>query len=170
MVTYEFDDRNNKVYEIDEKGNRQLVRSTESTRRAFFRFRNKTTRVIDVWWRDYGGSKCHYKRIPPGRFCDMNSFTTHPWEFTDAATGERYVINNQPIFRAPPELGGMDYRTNWNITIGMRTLRKTAMLAINNFLRDVDDINVLEIPRRLAEELQAVMISLRRPLPPAPTP
>ncbi|CAH2056913.1 unnamed protein product, partial [Iphiclides podalirius] len=79
---------NDLVYEADETGQRVLVRSTESIQRAYLRFTNRTSRPIDVWWRDFDGAKRHYTRMRPGTCFDVDTFITHPWEFTDVTTKE----------------------------------------------------------------------------------
>ncbi|CAK1590733.1 unnamed protein product [Parnassius mnemosyne] len=144
---------NDLVYEIDDAGQRVLVRSTESIQRAYLRFTNKTSRQIDVWWRDFHGARRHYVRLDPGTYFDINTFITHPWEFTDVATKERYVINNKTIYRPPRNIGGMMYRTNWNITIGVRSLRRTALLFLALNLVDTCDVETLELPQVLTQEL-----------------
>lgn len=160
------ENQNSLVYEIDEKGERVLVRSIESSSRAFLRFFNRTSRPVDVWWRDYNGAKRHYVRLEPGANYNINSFVTHPWEFTDVSTRERYVINNNPIYRPPRNIGGMMYRTNWNITVGVRTLRHTVLLVLATHLNDTDAVNSLGLPRVLAEELKHLISLIHRPLTP----
>lgn len=154
------------VYETDEKGQSVLVRSMESTQRAYLRFTNITSRPIDIWWRDFQGAKCHYVRLEAGVHYDVNSFITHPWEFTDVATNERYVVNNKPIYRPPRNIGGMMYRTNWNITISVRSLRHTVLLALAVHLRDSNAVNALGLPIVLAQELQRLINLLHNPQPP----
>ncbi|XP_045505330.1 von Hippel-Lindau tumor suppressor homolog [Colias croceus] len=159
-------DESDLVYEIDDKGQNMLVRSLESTQRAYLRFTNKTSRPVDVWWRDFRGMKRHYVRLDEGSHFDINSFITHPWEFTDVATKERYVINNNPIYRPPRNIGGMMFRTNWNITISVRSLRQTVLLSLALHLKDSNAVNALGLPRTLAEELQHLTNLFHTPLPP----
>ncbi|CAK1543652.1 unnamed protein product [Leptosia nina] len=159
-------DESDLVYEIDENGQSMLVRSLESTQRAYLRFTNKTSRPVDIWWRDFRGVKRHYVRLEEGTYFDINSFITHPWEFTDVATKERYVINNNPIYRPPRNVGGMMFRTNWNITISVRSLRRTALLALALQLKDSNAVNNLGLPRVLAEELQKLTVVFHTPRPP----
>lgn len=150
------------LYEINEKGERVLVRSTDSSQRAFIRFTNKTSREVDVWWRDFRGTRHHYNCLDPGTYCDINSFITHPWEFTDAYTKEQYVIDNTQIYRAPANIGGMMFRTNWNITVSVRTLRYAAMLVLAEHLQRPSCTAQLELPRTLETELQELIRVLHR--------
>ncbi|GBP85602.1 Probable RNA-directed DNA polymerase from transposon BS [Eumeta japonica] len=136
------------VYDLDEKGNRVLVRSLECSKRAHLRFTNKTKRHVDVWWRDYTGLKRFYVRLRPGEHYNIDTFLTHPWEFTDAITKESYVVANKFIYRPPVHLGGKNYRTNWNITISVRTLRLTALLALGGYIRDPNVVDSLGLPVR----------------------
>ncbi|VVC96855.1 von Hippel-Lindau tumor suppressor homolog [Leptidea sinapis] len=158
-------DESDLEYEVDEKGQNVLVKSMESSQRAYIRFTNRTSRPVDVWWRDFRGVKIHYVRIDSGDHYDVNSFITHPWEFTDVATKERYVINNNPIYRPPRNIGGMTFRTNWNITIGVRSLKMTALLVLAIHLQDSDAVNVLGLPRTLARELQCLTAMFHPPRP-----
>lgn len=141
-------------YEMDEAGQRVLVRSIESIQRAYLRFTNKTSRTVDVWWRNFHGIRKHYVRLQSGTYYDINTYITHPWEFTDVTTKERYVINNQHIYRPPKSIGGMMYRTNWNITVSVRSLRRTALLYLALRLSDSCEVEALGLPRVLAEELE----------------
>lgn len=152
-------------YEINESGERVVVRSIESVQRAYLRFTNRTRRPVDVWWRDFNGAKRHFIKLEAGTYFDINTYITHPWEFTDVSTKERYVINNKPIYRAPANIGGMAYRTNWNITISVRTLRETVLmfLAINH--PQSVPIESLGLPKVLAEDLRKLR-NLLRELPP----
>lgn len=154
------------IYELDEKGQRVVVKSLESTSRAYLRFTNKTSRPVDVWWRDFHGARRHYVRLDSGTYFDINSFITHPWEFTDVATKESYVINNKTIYRPPTNIGGMMYRTNWNITIAVRSLRHTVLLTLAVKIDDPNAVNALGLPRVLAEELQKLITLFHRPKTP----
>ncbi|KPJ09823.1 Von Hippel-Lindau disease tumor suppressor [Papilio machaon] len=151
-------------YEINESGERVIVKSIESVQRAYLRFTNRTTRPVDVWWRDFNGSKQHFVKLEAGTYFDINTYITHPWEFTDVTTKERYVINNKPIYRAPANVGGMMYRTNWNITVGVRSLRKTVLLFLAVNLHEAVPTASLGLPLVLAEELRVLRNLFREPL------
>lgn len=155
------------IYEIDEKGRRVLVRSLEGNQSAYVRFTNKTSRPVDVWWRNYRGVKCLYARLEPGSHYNVDTFITHPWEFTDSETREHFVICNKQIFRAPANVGGMMYRTNWNITVSIRSLRQTALLALGlRHAANPAEIRQLGLPFTLAEELRDMILVLRTLPPP----
>lgn len=145
---------NDLLIEMNEQGEITLVKSIESNRRAFLRFSNRTSRPVDIWWRDFQGIRRHYFRLKPNATYDINSFITHPWEFTDAATKEHYFINNKRTFRAPADIGGMMYRTNWNICVGMNTLRYTCIMAIAQRISCPNKVPELGLPRGLEYELQ----------------
>lgn len=154
------------IYELDEKGQPVVVKSLESTSSVYLRFTNRTPRAVDVWWRDFRGAKRHYVRLEAGTYFDINSYLTHPWEFTDVATKESCVINNKTIFRPPSNIGGMMYRTNWNITIRVRCLRYTCLLVLAQHLRDPAVVNSLGLPRVLTEELKKLIVVFHRPRTP----
>ncbi|CAG9131245.1 hypothetical protein JYU34_014902 [Plutella xylostella] len=156
------------LYEVDASGNRTLVRSYEALQRAFLRFTNRTLRPVDVFWRDYNGVKQFYVRIEPGKHYNINSYITHPWEFIDSATKERYVVNNKLIFRAPESVGGMMFRTNWNITVPtVRSLRFCAMMSLMRRV-EPEQVASLGLPRTLADELRHYMLRVRRSSAPQP--
>lgn len=157
MRTVHVDD---KLYEIHYNGQRDLVKSLESIQPAFIRFSNRTGRKVDLWWRNFNGLREHYATIKPGGHYDINTFLTHPWEFSDAATNENYVINNNIVFRVPEVVAGMRYRTNWNISVPMRTLRFTAMLAVATNLPDANDAVHLDLPMALCNEVQELTKSV----------
>nr|XP_021194889.2 von Hippel-Lindau disease tumor suppressor [Helicoverpa armigera] len=149
------------IYELNERGENVVVKSINSDRQAFLRFTNRTSRLVDLWWRDFGGRRRHYERMEPGAFYDINSYLTHPWEFTDAATGEQYVINNKYVFRAPNHVGDMLYRTNWNITIPVRSLRATTMLTLASLLRNPEAAESLDLPMVLTRELSELVTRMQ---------
>lgn len=134
-----------------------LVRSIESISRVYLRFTNRTSRPVNVYWRDFSGIRQRYVSLAPGHSRDINTYLTHPWEFVDKVTKEVYAINNKPIFRAPANLGGMRFRTNWNITVRVRTLRRTALLAVAEHIRYPSDVYELGLPWSLAEELSLLV-------------
>ncbi|XP_023949361.1 von Hippel-Lindau tumor suppressor homolog [Bicyclus anynana] len=156
------------LYEEDEKGQLVVVKSLESASSAYLRFTNRTSRAVDVWWRDFSGVKKHYVRLQADTYFDINSFITHPWEFSDVATKETCVINNKAIFRPPSNIGGMLYRTNWNITIRVRSLRRSAMLVLAQRLNDPAAVDALGLPRVLAEEIKKLITVFHRPHTPTP--
>lgn len=153
------------LYEVNEKGENVVVRSVHSSHRAFLRFSNRTSRPVDVWWRDFQGVKHHYVRLEDGSTYDVNSFLTHPWEFTDASTNESYVINNKLVFRAPNHVGGMMYRTNWNICVTMRTLRSTTMLTLASLLPNPEAAWRVDLPAVLSRELAELVHTLQNTPP-----
>lgn len=153
------------AYEVNEKGERVLVQSIESVSRVFLRFSNRTSRPVDVSWRDFDGKRRFYLTLEAGKSNDINTFLTHPWEFTDKATKEIYVIQNKPIFRAPVALGNLRQRTNWNITVGVRTLRHSAMLCAALAVAEMSNVYDLGLPRALEEELMLLVAELRN-MPP----
>lgn len=149
------------LYEVDDKGESVVVKSIESNHRAFLRFTNRTSRPVDVWWRDFQGVKRHYVRLEAGAYYDINSFLTHPWMFTDASTNESFVINNKSVFRAPNHVGGMMYRTNWNISVAVRSLRRTAMLTLATLLPNPEAAYRVDLPMVLSRELSELVATLQ---------
>uniref|UniRef100_A0A1E1VYX5 von Hippel-Lindau disease tumour suppressor beta domain-containing protein n=1 Tax=Pectinophora gossypiella TaxID=13191 RepID=A0A1E1VYX5_PECGO len=149
------------LYQLQDNGEKWLVRSSDSSKRAYLRFTNKTSRPVEVWWRDFRGVRHQYFSLDPGSHFDINSYVTHPWEFSDPETDENFVINNCIIFRAPPKLGGMSYRTNWNITVSVRSLRFAAMLVIAERIHAPCCIPALGLPKTLEKEMDKLVRRMR---------
>ncbi|XP_053618381.1 protein Vhl [Plodia interpunctella] len=152
-------------YETNENGEQVLCQSIRSEKKAFIRFVNRTSRPVDVWWRDYNGLRVHYVTMQPNSYYNTDTYISHPWEFTDGHTHERYVINNKDIFRAPESIANVPHRTTWYITIGMRTLVNTALLAIASKLKSVQHVDALGLPKSLADDLKKLIIMERVPIP-----
>ncbi|KAM3956638.1 von Hippel-Lindau protein [Aphomia sociella] len=158
------------LYETNEKGERVFIRSIESEKRVHLRFVNKTSRPVDVWWRDFNGARRLYIRMKSRSYYNVDSFLTHPWEFTDVNTKERYIINGKEIFRAPVSIGGLRQRTSWLISVPMRSLRQTALLAAASSMSDPSHVDALGLPNPLAEDLRKYVEVLNNPSPPQPPP
>ncbi|XP_026750463.1 protein Vhl [Galleria mellonella] len=154
------------LYETNENGERVFIRSIEAEKHVYLRFVNKTTRPVDVWWRDYNGARRLYVRMKPRSYCNVDSYLTHPWEFTDLNTKERYVINNKEIFRAPECIGDLRQRTSWFISVPVRTLRQSALLAVASSMTNPSYVDVLGLPKSLAEDLKKYVEVLNNPIPP----
>lgn len=155
------------AYEENERGELMIVKSVESIHSAYLRFTNRTSHPVEVWWRDFSGIKRHYIHLEPGEHYDVNSFLTHPWQFTDTLTNEQYAINNKVIFRAPNHIGGMMYRTNWNISVRVRPLRRLSLLLLATLLPNADAASMLGLPAVLREDLAELTRGLNR-TPPEP--
>ncbi|CAG9793113.1 unnamed protein product [Diatraea saccharalis] len=156
------------IYEVDEKGNRVIVKSLNSDHRVYIRFINSlVTRPVDVWWRDFQGRRRFYMRMLPRTYFDVTTYLTHPWEFKDPATNENFLINNKKIFRVPSNLEGTQHRTNWIITVNVRTLRDTVLLALALRLGDLSKVPLLGLPQELSNDLTTLINSiLNTPAPP----
>lgn len=162
-------------YEPDKEGNPIIVKSTESEHRSYVRFTNVSRRPVDICWINYTGKPEKYKQLLPMQFLDINTFTSHPWIFKDSMTQERFVINNNQVFRGPPDsprsthttgfraTRGFNYivRMNWNITAPLRDLKSNAMLAIVELIRDESLVGDLELPRTLELELRQAIVCHR---------
>lgn len=151
------------LFEVDETGAQEMVRSINSDHRVYIRFTNVSSRPVNVWWRDFEGHRRFYVLLKPGEFCDINTFATHPWEFTDQATGERYYIGENVIFRAPKIRGDVRYRTNWNISVGLRSLRDAALMQVALSVPDVEKVANLGLPRVISDDLRQLVQILTRP-------
>ncbi|XP_063369947.1 protein Vhl [Cydia amplana] len=151
------------LYEVDEHGEQELVRSLESTHQVFIRYTNVTSRPVNVWWRDFSGLRRFYACLEPTEFCDINTFATHPWEFTDVATGERYNVCAQAIFRPPISPDDARFRSNWNISVSLRSLRDTALLQVALSVPNLQQVDSLDLPRALSEDVKQLVQVIQVP-------
>jgi von Hippel-Lindau disease tumor supressor len=161
-------DENDVIYEIDDKGQQVVVRSLNSDHCVYIRFINRVSRPVDVWWRDFEGKKRHYVRMGPRTYFNVDTFVTHPWEFTDPATNESYVINNKRVYRAPRNLAGMRHRTNWLISVSVRSLRNTTLLALAEHLGDTKKVPELGLPQHIGNDLEQLIDSIQNTPEPPP--
>lgn len=140
--------------------------SATSRRQSFVRFVNKTNRRVDVIWINYEGQRTKYRTIGPDEFCDVNTYVSHPWVFRDSVTHAVLVASFQEVYHPQDWLqtliaGGyrptgqviQPIRKVVNITLPMYTLKERCMDVIRKHLSRVEDINTLEIPRLLKEEI-----------------
>lgn len=166
----ENDDDSGPIYETDERGERVIVRSLVSEQPAHVRFINSVTRPVDVWWRDFQGYRKHFVRMQPRTYFNIDTYVTHPWEFTDPTTKENYVVQNKKIFRVPSCLAGVQHRTNWFICVQVRSLRRTVLLVLAQRLNDLSRVPRLGLPRELSNDLGDLIYAIQNTPPPPPRP
>lgn len=160
------DELNDVIYETNKRGHRVLVRSLNSEHCVYIRFVNRVSRPVDVWWRDFQGKRRHYARMEPRAYFNIETYVTHPWEFTDPATNENYIVNNRIIFRPHRSLAGMRFRTNWIISARLRSLRKITMLALCKYISDASKVQELGLPQQLSADLENMIYSIQNTPPP----
>ncbi|CAH0696463.1 unnamed protein product [Spodoptera exigua] len=103
------------VNDVNEKGEKYLLKSIHSNSPVDVSFTNLTSRPVNLWWRNFEGRKVFYGRIEPGAKHDQSTYLTHPWQVTDVCTEQYLMIDNRLIFRVPSENVGRA-RQNYNIT------------------------------------------------------
>lgn len=59
------------------------LRSLSSDVPVTVTFRNRTQIMRRVTWLDFTGNRVDYAVIDPGQKYTINTFATHPWEFSD---------------------------------------------------------------------------------------
>ncbi|XP_028174697.1 von Hippel-Lindau tumor suppressor homolog [Ostrinia nubilalis] len=153
-------------YETNERGERVMVRSTASEQAIYIRFVNSVSRPVDIWWIDFQGLRRHYVRMQPRTYFNVDTYVTHPWEFTDPTTNENYVIHNKRFFRAPSCLAGVQHRTNWFVCVQVRSLRKTALLFLAQHLKCPTRVPALGLPRELSRDLEGLILAIQNTPPP----
>lgn len=149
-------------YEMDDKGNMQIVKSLNSEEPSQVRFINNSRCSISIYWIDYDGKTQLYKKLEPYQFFNLNTYTTHPWIFKERITQDRLVVNDKTVFRGPK----IQYITNSNqirrelirIRMPMRSLTRLVMVEIVKALPNENCLAALGLPGTLQDELRSLLI------------
>lgn len=48
---------------------------------AFIRFKNNTCCSVEIIWLNVNNKEETYGILPPNKFLDVNTYSTHPWIF-----------------------------------------------------------------------------------------
>nr|XP_002733319.1 PREDICTED: von Hippel-Lindau disease tumor suppressor-like [Saccoglossus kowalevskii] len=135
------------------------LKSKISQERAFVRFLNRSTRIVDVFWINFRGQRVNYVRntagLCPGQYFEVNTFAGHPWIFRDRETNDKLQCGSQgqevyfPVGwngEFPPS------RTNVLIDVPVYSLVERSMQIIRKIVckKDIED---LEIPKPLKHQL-----------------
>lgn len=146
-------------------------RSLNSEQQAYVRFFNKTDRPVELIWISYLGEYKKYRVLMKDEFIDINTFKTHPWIALDQLTRERLHIDKSFAYypRTSKEIllerrPGVEIPENYEIrvksyiTIPLYSLKYRALLAIRNCLNEPDQVDSLELPESLANELRITIL------------
>ncbi|ODN02725.1 Von Hippel-Lindau disease tumor suppressor [Orchesella cincta] len=146
----------------DQPQRRPELRSKTSTKHAYIRFINMTHRRVDVIWINYEGVRVKYKTLEAGEYFDVTSFVNHPWIFRDAETHTKLVVSSKEVFDVPEPVylklqNGRVQATRAivAITTPLYSLHEWAIQAVLKNLREPADVNDLDIPNSLKQELRA---------------
>lgn len=134
----------------------QGYRSQNNDKRSYVRFKNLTPKIIDVLWISFSGEFVRYKNLQPTEFVDINTYVTHPWISIDVKTRDRMLMNGEFIFM-PPEC---NRRLLVLIQLPLYSLRYRSLMALRDLMEKEDDVDVLELPKELANDLK-LMINRR---------
>ncbi|RZC32659.1 VHL domain containing protein [Asbolus verrucosus] len=148
----------------------EVVRSQNSNQRAFIRFLNLTERTVEVVWVNFTGAYVCYQLLEKGNFIDINTYKTHPWIAVDHGTKDRLHIDKEFVYypKTAKEFfqnhcpnrelpSQFEARIRAVITIPLYSLRYTTLLSMRNFLRVPDDVDMLELPKELINDLKKVI-------------
>lgn len=151
-------------------GNVLRPRSVASQQQAYVRFFNKTERPVELVWINYFGEYKKYRILRKDEYLDINTFKTHPWLALDNITKERLHIDKSFVYhprtsreileeRRPgvqiPE--NYELRVKSYITIPLYSLRYRTLLEISNCLQEPNDVDSLELPEGLAQDLKSAI-------------
>lgn len=145
-------------------------RSITSQQQAYVRFFNNSGRPVELIWINYLGEYTKYRILNKDQYVDINTFKTHPWLALDHLTKERLHIDKSFVYhprtsreileeRRPgvqiPE--NYELRVKSYITIPLYSLRYRALLELRNCVQEPSDVDSLELPESLANELKAAI-------------
>ena len=144
------------------------LRSRASLFNALVMFVNRTMRVVTIYWVDYDGYFKKLITLKPGDHRSTNTFSTHPWVFKDATTGERMHVENsyvywpKPLIYSDHEKLPRVKRRQIEIHFPMRSLRESSLWIIAKNLQQDEDIKELELPNTLSSDLAGIFIEYER--------
>lgn len=145
-------------------------RSLRSEDKAYVRFINKTDRIVELIWLNFNGKYVRYRILEKDHFVDVNTYKNHPWIALDMKTKDRLHIEKGFIYnpktsreylqerypdREIPE--NYEARIRTNITLPLYTLKYRSLIEIRNHFRTVEDVDKLELPKPLAEDLKRII-------------
>lgn len=151
-------------------GNQLRQRSIENRLKAFVRFFNKTERTVELIWINYSGEYKKYRILLKDEYVDINTFKTHPWFALDHQTKEKLYIDNYFVYqpktsreilqeRRPDVQVSENYelRVKSYITLPLQSLKDKALTEIGKCLQGPIEVDLLNIPQSLANELKTVI-------------
>lgn len=143
------------------------LRSLRSDEKCYIRLVNRTRRTVDIMWIDFGGQFVKFKLLERGQFVDINTYKTHPWFAVDSVTNDSMLLNKEFTYfpKTPMELlrarpinrHQIPLRTLVNITLPLYSLLYRCLLEVRDRLRSEDDVESLEITKRLKEDLKKMI-------------
>lgn len=158
--------------------NNQVLRSSHSIYNAFILFVNKTQRTVGVYWVDYEGKFLRYITLRPDAHTLINTYSTHPWIFKDFYTGERMQTNHNDVYWPKPFINNngnifnrvrslpiqLQYlnREEVYIHFPLRTLRLNALWVVVKNIKSFENINKLDIPNILKNDLKSIFKEYKR--------
>eukprot|EP00899_Mesostigma_viride_P020305 jgi/Mesvir1/28276/Mv04800-RA.1 len=73
------------------------IKSLESREQTWIRFKNNTGRPVQLVWLNYDGKPETYTIVEAGKEHRQHTFKTHPWQFVDADTREKLVVDRKLV-------------------------------------------------------------------------
>lgn len=136
--------------------NRNL-RSVESVEESKVLMINTTKKLVDILWINYTSQLIRYKVLKSQSAFQVTSFKTHPWIFRDYFTGQlmHIDVNKEVLWPEPPTEEQPIHRVY--IHFPMQSLRTIALWNIALRLRSYDEMNNMEIPRTLKQDLRVIV-------------
>lgn len=147
-----------------------LVRSENSQTPVLLKFWNLTGRKINLMWVNYTGQYTKYQDLEPLESYDIKTYKTHPWLAFDAETCDRMHIDKQFVYYPKTwreflvERGlsrryreGIELRIVVPVTLPVYCLRHIALLKIRDILNKPEDVDLLELPEQLSNDLKKII-------------
>ena len=143
------------------------LQSIESKEKVYVRFKNCTDRMVELLWIDFTGCFKRYHLLRKDQFVDINTFKTHPWMAVDVHTKDRLHIAKRfrymptpcaQIFLRMYPVVPVKRRVVVAITLPVHSLRYQALLTVKNYFRNPNDVDVLDIPQNVRDDLKKLII------------
>lgn len=134
------------------------LRSERSTHQAFVALKNLTQHHVDVFWINYESALIYYATMGPNGRLALDTYDTHPWVFRDSDTGLFMHVEKKEVFWPEPwTLRRLQTRTQVSIQFPVQSLKTIAMFLIAKVINDESDVEQLDLPKSLANELKTIL-------------
>ncbi|KAF5275071.1 hypothetical protein FQA39_LY07008 [Lamprigera yunnana] len=147
------------------------LRSHHSRNKVTVRMINFANCEVDILWINYDGHYVRYGNLGHNSFIDIDTFETHPWIAVDSKKQRRLLINKNFVYF--PQLRVRNRQSQENsdrrnasvvlkITAPLYSLRCRSLLEVTSYIKDIADVDTLDLPREILVELKSLMSERKR--------
>lgn len=135
----------------------RTLKSIESLEPVRLLIKNNTRRFVDIYWIGYDSGLKRYKTIRAQETWEINTFKSHPWMFRDYMTGIIMHVDHKEILWPKVQNTGPNDEQQCHqvfIHLPLQNLKTIALWSLISQVRSVSDINRMQIPTTLRNELE----------------